>query len=43
MARVLNKHIEKTADVRSGKARIAGTRTTVSDIRVIFTPSSDYG
>jgi uncharacterized protein (DUF433 family) len=32
MELVLDKHIEKTADVRGGKARITGTRITVSDV-----------
>ncbi|MCP5096112.1 MAG: DUF433 domain-containing protein [Chloroflexi bacterium] len=32
MELVLDKHIEKTASVRSGKARISGTRMTVSDV-----------
>lgn len=32
MELILDKHIEKTADVRAGKARITGTRITVSDI-----------
>jgi uncharacterized protein (DUF433 family) len=32
MELVLEKHIEKTSNVRSGKARITGTRITVSDV-----------
>lgn len=32
MELVLEKHIEKTAEVRGGKARITGTRIAVSDI-----------
>lgn len=32
MELVLDKHIEKTAGVRAGKARITGTRITVSDV-----------
>lgn len=32
MELVLDKHIEKTAGIRGGKARITGTRITVSDV-----------
>lgn len=32
MTLVLEKHIEKTEGIRGGKARIVGTRMTVSDI-----------
>ena len=32
MELILDKHIEKTAGVRGGKARITGTRIAVSDV-----------
>ena len=32
MEQILDKHIEKTTGMRGGKARITGTRITVSDI-----------
>ena len=32
----LNKHIEITPGVRSGKPRIAGTRLTVADVAIMY-------
>lgn len=32
----LNKHIEITPGVRSGKPRIAGTRITVADVAIMY-------
>ncbi|MBW4644246.1 MAG: DUF433 domain-containing protein [Goleter apudmare HA4340-LM2] len=32
----LNRHIEMTPGVRSGKPRIAGTRITVADIAIMY-------
>lgn len=32
----LNRHIEITADVRSGKSHIAGRRITVADVALMY-------
>src|SRR5438270_6447912 len=34
MNTLLNRHIEMTPDVRSGKPRIAGTRFTIADLAI---------